>query len=49
MTKHIIYIYILKVKPSVNIKFRVLITYERVSYNEEGNGYYELKPNWLII
>ena len=38
-------IYIYKVKPSVEIKFRVLVTFEKVSYAEKGNEFYDTKPN----
>ena len=40
--------YVYKVKPSVQIKFRVLISFAKVSYDEERNEFYR-KTNWLII
>ena len=38
---------IMKVKPLIKIRFRVLITNESVSIDEEGNAYYERKQNWV--
>ena len=37
----------MKVKPSMKIKIRVLITYEKLSLNLEGNAYYEIAQHWV--
>ena len=45
----IIYIYISKSKPLVEIQSRDLITYEQVSYDKVGNEFNEIEPNWIYI
>ena len=31
----------------MKMKFRILVTYEKLSIDEEGNAFYAIKQNWV--